>query len=73
MQRNLKACRQLKKMNQTDVANILNISLHSYCNKENGKVPFTLNEAKKLSNLFGFSIDEIFFTNEVPILSTRAN
>lgn len=63
MTRTLKALRELHGLTQTDVANILGISLNSYCNRENGKRPFTLYEAKKLSDLFNFSIEEIFFAN----------
>ena len=42
MTRTLKALRELHGLTQTDVANILGISLNSYCNRENGKRPFTL-------------------------------
>lgn len=38
----------------------------AYCKKELGRVPFSLNEAKKISDFLGKSIDEIFFTNKVP-------
>ncbi|MDF2502783.1 helix-turn-helix domain-containing protein [Clostridium sp.] len=59
--KNLKALRELKGINQTKTAKHLGISLHSYCNKENGKSDFSLDEAKKLSELFGLTVDEIFF------------
>ncbi|MDS1004988.1 helix-turn-helix domain-containing protein [Clostridium sporogenes] len=63
MTRTLKALRELHGLTQTDVSKLLGISLHSYCNKENGKLKFTLNEAKQLSDLFKLSIEEIFFAN----------
>lgn len=61
MTRNLRALRELKGMHQTDVADRLGISLHSYSNKETGKREFTLEEAKKISELFGLPVDDIFF------------
>jgi DNA-binding XRE family transcriptional regulator len=61
MSKNLKVLREAKGITQTETAQCLGISLHSYCNKENGKVDFTMSEAKKLSDLFGLTIDEIFF------------
>ena len=61
MTKNLKALRILKGISQSDTAKYLGISLHSYCNKENCKTNFTLDEAKKLSELFGLTVDEIFF------------
>ncbi|WP_039242479.1 helix-turn-helix transcriptional regulator [Clostridium botulinum] len=72
MTRTLKALRELHCLTQTDVAEILGISLHSYCNKENGKLQFTLKEAKKLSDLFKLSIEEIFFVNKEFVLNTKA-
>lgn len=72
MTRTLKALRGLHELTQTDVATILGISLHSYCNKENGKISFSLNEAKQLSDLFKLTIEEIFFTNGEFKLNTRA-
>lgn len=37
----------------------------SYSKRELGKTPFSLIEAKKVSDLFKASIDTIFFSNEV--------
>lgn len=33
----------------------------AYSKKERGRVPFTLQEAKKISEIFGMGIEEIFF------------
>jgi len=63
--RNLKALRVKFDLNQEDLAKILEISVVAYRNKENGKTQFTLEEAKKISNIFDFSIDEIFFEDKV--------
>lgn len=59
--RNLKTLRESKGFKQQDVANYLEISLHSYCNKENGKRKFNIDEAKKLSELFELPVEDIFF------------
>jgi len=52
-------------LSQNDLAEKLNISLPSYRNKENGKSKFSLDEAKKISDIFQKSIMEIFFETEV--------
>ena len=70
--RKLKAYRQLKNVKQSDLAKLLGISLNSYNFKENGKQQFTLEEAKKISDFFNTTIEDIFFTNEVNEKFTRA-
>lgn len=37
----------------------------SYSKRERGKTPFSLVEAKKVSDVFKHSIDSIFFSNKV--------
>lgn len=71
MSRQLKALRQLKGLTQNDVAKLLGLSLHGYLNKENGKSQFTLNEAKKLADMFDVTVDDIFFNNKVINLITN--
>jgi putative transcriptional regulator len=71
MNRTLKALRKLNNMTQSEVAELLGINMHTYFNKETGKAPFTIDEAKKLSDLFEVSIDEIFFNNGVIKLRTN--
>lgn len=61
--RKLKSERELKGVNQSDVANFLKISLNTYWSKENGKTEFTISEAKKLAKYFNISVMELFFTN----------
>lgn len=63
--RRLKALRQLKNLNQNDVAKMLGLSIHGYLNKENGKTKFNLDEAKFLADLFGVTVDEFFFGDNV--------
>lgn len=72
MHRKLKAYRQMFGFNQENVAKHLGISLHAYHNKETGKTPFTINEAKKLADLFETTVDDIFFNDNVPKLGTKS-
>ena len=45
-----------------DMAKILGLKAKStYQKKETGKIPFTLGEAKKISDYFKLSIETIFF------------
>ena len=43
-----------------------------YNKKENGRTKFTLQEAKKVSEILGMSIDDIFFANEVSSEDTNS-
>lgn len=61
MSNNLIALRKLNGLSQKDMAKKLEISHHSYRNKENGTTEFTLSEAKKVSDIFGLTIENIFF------------
>lgn len=67
----LKSLRALKGLDQKNIAKILNISVTSYSLKENGKKPFTLQEAKLLADLFNKTIDEIFFAAWVSKMDTQ--
>ena len=59
----LKAYRALKLLTQTEVAKELGITRESYGQKENGKTEFTLSEIKKISELLGQPVEEIFFAD----------
>lgn len=59
----LKAERELKAVNQSEVAKYLGVSPNTYWSKENGKTEFTISEAKKLAEYFGVSVMELFFNN----------
>jgi DNA-binding XRE family transcriptional regulator len=43
----------------------------AYQKKETGNVPFTLDEAKKISDYFQIDIQDIFFENEVSYKETN--
>lgn len=60
---NLKMLRAKYDMSQQDVADTLNITVLAYRQKESGFRKFTLPESKKLSEIFGMSIEAIFFTD----------
>jgi DNA-binding XRE family transcriptional regulator len=65
MNTKLKGKRVEKGFNQTELANKLGISLSSYCQKEIGKVDFTLTEIQDLMYYLNCDFDDIFFRKEV--------
>lgn len=60
MQWNLIRLRRERGLSQTDVANLLNISVSAYQNKETGKSSFRDYEMFIISKHFDRSIEEIF-------------
>ena len=60
----IRSLRSYKRLTQSEMAKILNLSTVSYNKKENGKVAFTLEEIKILSEYFKVPI-ESFFKDEV--------
>ncbi len=66
----LKAYRNLMGKKQEDIANLLGVGLNTYNFKENGKKPFTLNEAKTIADFFNTTIDDLFFNNTVNFENT---
>lgn len=60
MYRELKSLRVKHNVTQKQIAKILKITPESYSNKETGKFNFTLEEALKISSLFGLPIEDIF-------------
>ena len=60
----IRSLRSYKRLTQSEMAKILNLSAASYIKKENGKVAFTLEEIKILSEYFKVPI-ESFFKDEV--------
>jgi len=70
MSNKLKALRAIKGLDQIDVAKMIGICLSSYSQKESGKKSFTLAEAKAIADIFGLTVDEIFFSHEVINLKT---
>lgn len=64
----LKSKRILFNLTQEEIAKEVGINLKSYNLKENGKREFTLDEAKKISNLLELNLNEvndIFFNSSI--------
>lgn len=61
----LRGKRVEKQLKQEDLAKKLNISLSSYNQKEQGKVPFTLPEIQDLMYYLDCNFDDLFFRKEV--------
>ena len=57
----IKSLRELHDLTQEQIAQKLGISKQAYFKKENGITEFTISEAKNLSEIFGKSVEEIFF------------
>lgn len=62
--RYIKGLRNFKGLTQTEMAKTMGLSLTSYNKKENGKVPFTLEEVKFLSDFYNVPVEN-FFNDEV--------
>ncbi|GHU73923.1 hypothetical protein FACS1894188_00700 [Clostridia bacterium] len=57
--------RQKNNITVAEMANLLNLkSVYAYYKKEQGVRRFSLEEARKISELFEMDIDDIFFENE---------
>ena len=63
MTRNLKSFRAKYGLTQMQMAEKLDITTATYSFKENGKKQFTLEEAKKIAEIFNTTIDNIFFSD----------
>ena len=64
----LKSKRILFSLTQEEIAKEVGINIKSYNLKENGKREFTLDEAKKISNLLELNLNEvndIFFDSSI--------
>lgn len=64
----LKSKRVLFDLTQEEIAKEVGINIKSYNLKENGKREFTLDEAKKISNLLKLNLNEvndIFFDSSI--------
>ena len=67
----LKETRLNEKITCEQLANLLGFKTKgAYHKKEQGSVPFTLEEAKIISDYFNKGINEIFFENEVSQMKT---
>ena len=65
MKNNLKALRSKFDFTQQDIDDYIGISKTTYQDKEEGEKQFKVNEAKKISELFNMTIDDIFFGEQV--------
>lgn len=64
----LRSIRKQKDIPVTSILDALGLeTLAAYYKKETGLVKFTLEEAKKISELFGLSIDEVFFEDKLSL------
>lgn len=61
----IKCLRERSSLTQKNIADYLGMSLANYNKKENCSVKFSLAEAKALADLFGTSIEDIFFDHKV--------
>lgn len=62
----LKRVRKEARVTCDEMATLLGLQTRGgYYKKENGDVPFTLEEAQKVARKFDMTVDEIFFENEV--------
>jgi DNA-binding XRE family transcriptional regulator len=71
--RKLKGIRVEKGLSQPPVAKHLGINTSTYCQKENDKYPFTVEEVGKLAELLDmnvYQVDEVFFDQK---LTNRAS
>ena len=63
MQEKLIKLRKVYNVRQKDLAEYLNITKRTYCNKEKGISQFTSDEMFALSKYFKKSLEEIFLTS----------
>lgn len=66
----LKAYRQLNSDKQSDLAQYLCLGVTTYNHKENGKIEFTISEAKKIADRYKTTIEDIFFSDTVNFKNT---
>ena len=62
-----------KNITQQELAQILQMSITTLNFKINGKSDFNVKEAKKVSNFFGKTIEEIFYIDEINKTKTNRN
>lgn len=71
MYEKLRSLRHEKELTGEYMAIKLGIQKAAYSKKENGLLRFSLREAKIISGIFGMSIDDIFFDDEVSEMETN--
>ena len=60
MQEKLIILRKKNNISQETISKYIGISKKSFCDKENGKYQFTIDEMFKIAEYFDMSIDQIF-------------
>lgn len=68
---NIKIWRELKSLKQSYVATRLGISKATLSNIENGKIDITISRAKKISELFGITFEDLLVDPFNKISSNR--
>lgn len=67
MYKKLKSIRMKEGYTLQEMSNLLGYSSpNAYARKEKGERKFTLEEVEIISNLFKKTVEEIFFTHEIP-------
>ena len=69
----IRRLREDNNLTQAQMANYLGMSLANYGKKENNQIRFSINEAKKLSDFFGLSIEQIFFDDKFSKIERRVS
>lgn len=64
MHHKLYIARREARLSQIKLAKMLNISNATYSLKENGKADFSLSEARKLAEIFGCTLNDLFQKEE---------
>lgn len=59
----VKKLRLSRNLPQERIADWLNMSTATYSKKENGRLKWSLEEAKKLAEYFDMTIEALFFSN----------
>lgn len=72
-QKELAALRRYFNFSQMRMANLLNIDVRSYINKENGVTQFKMNEMFIISRLFKKPIEEIFLIDDFMLHEVNEN
>lgn len=60
----VKALRYEHGLTQKDAAEIIGCAHKTYCLKELGQYPFSLEEARRLASYYGLSIEDTFFAQK---------
>lgn len=68
---NLRKIRQAKGFTCENMAEQMGLTKATYSKKERGQITMTLDDANKISNILGSSVDEIFFANKVSLKDTQ--